>query len=62
MFDSSAFNFTFSFGAGLDFFRRPNRSMRLEYRLQHLSNADLGASIDPGIDSQMIHLGYAWGR
>ncbi|HZD51160.1 MAG TPA: acyloxyacyl hydrolase [Silvibacterium sp.] len=60
MFDSSAFNFTFSFGAGFDFFRRPNRSMRFEYRLQHLSNAELGAT-NPGIDSQMIHVGYGWG-
>ena len=60
IFDSSAFNFTFSFGAGFDFFRRANRSMRFEYRIQHLSNADLGT--DPGIDSQMIHVGYSWGR
>ena len=60
-FDSSAFNFTFSFGAGFDFFRRANRSMRFEYRLQHLSNAYLGAT-NPGIDSQMIHVGYSWGR
>ncbi|MFY9938048.1 MAG: acyloxyacyl hydrolase [Silvibacterium sp.] len=61
MFDSSAFNFTFSLGAGFDFFRRPNRSMRFEYRLQHLSNASIGA-INPGIDSQMMHVGYSWGR
>jgi opacity protein-like surface antigen len=61
MFDSSAFNFTFSFGAGFDFFQRPNRSMRFEYRIQHLSNAYLGAT-NPGIDSQVIHVGYAWGR
>jgi len=61
MFDSSAFNFTFSFGAGFDFFRRPNRSMRLEYRLQHLSNASIGAT-NPGTDSQMVHVGYSWGK
>jgi len=61
MFDSSAFNFTFSFGAGFDFFRRPNRSMSFEYRLQHLSNASIGA-INPGIDSQMMHVGYSWCR
>jgi hypothetical protein len=62
VFDSSAFNFTFSFGAGLDFFRTPFHAWRLEYRLQHLSNADLGTSNDPGIDSQMIHVGYSWGK
>ena len=61
MFDSSAFNFTFSFGAGLDFFRRPTRAMRLEYRLQHLSNAYIGTT-NPGIDSQMIQVGYSWGK
>jgi len=61
IFDSSAFNFTFSFGAGLELFRTANRSMRVEYRIQHLSNADLGAT-NPGIDSQMIHVGYSWGR
>lgn len=61
MFDSSAFNFTFSFGAGFDFFQRPGREMRFEYRIQHLSNADLGWG-NPGIDSQVIHVGYAWGR
>jgi len=61
MFDSSAFNFTFSFGAGLDLFRTPTRAMRFEYRVQHLSNAYIGTT-NPGIDSQMIHLGYSWGR
>ena len=61
VFDSSAFNFTFSFGAGFDFFQRPRRSMRLEYRIQHLSNAYTGPT-NPGIDSQVIHVGYAWGR
>jgi hypothetical protein len=61
MFDSSALNFTFSFGAGLDLFRTPIRAMRFEYRVQHLSNAYIGAT-NPGIDSQMIHVGYSWGR
>ena len=61
MFDSSAFNFTFSFGAGFDFFRRSTRAMRLEYRVQHLSNADIGTT-NPGIDSQMIQVGYSWGK
>ena len=62
VFDSSAFNFTFSFGAGFDFLERPKHSMRLEYRIQHLSNAYLGTGIDPGIDSQIVHVGYSWGR
>ncbi len=61
MFDSSAFNFTFSLGAGFDLFRTPTRAMRFEYRVQHLSNAYIGTT-NPGIDAQMIHLGYSWGR
>lgn len=61
VFDSSAFNFTFSVGAGVDFLDAPRRSMRLEYRIQHLSNADLHTSTDPGVDSQVIHVGYNWG-
>jgi Lipid A 3-O-deacylase (PagL) len=32
----------------------------VEYRFQHLSNADIGYN-DPGIDSQMIHISYVWG-
>lgn len=60
MFDTSAGNFTFSFGAGFDLFRRFGHPIRLEYRIQHFSNAHVGN--DPGIDSQMIYVGYAWGR
>ncbi|MBV8675376.1 MAG: acyloxyacyl hydrolase [Acidobacteriaceae bacterium] len=62
VFNSSAFNLTFSVGAGFDLLHTPGRSVRLEYRIQHLSNADLHTSTDPGIDSQFIHVGYNWGR
>ena len=62
VFDSSALNFTFSFGGGFDFLNRPRRAMRFEYRYQHLSNAYLGTAVDPGIDSQVLHVGYSWGR
>jgi Lipid A 3-O-deacylase (PagL) len=60
MFYTSAFNFTFGFGAGLQFWRDPRHATRVEYRFQHLSNADIGYN-DPGIDSQMIHISYVWG-
>lgn len=60
MFDTSAGNFTFSFGAGFDVFRRFGYPLRLEYRIQHFSNAYVGN--DPGIDSQMIYVGYVWGQ
>lgn len=61
MFETSAFNFTFTFGAGLQFWRTPIHATQLEYRVQHLSNADIGYN-DPGVDSQMIHVSYVWGR
>ncbi len=61
MFDTSAFNFTFGFGAGFQFWRSPGRATQIEYRFQHLSNADIGYN-DPGVDSQMIHISYVWGR
>lgn len=58
--DASSFNFTFSLGAGIEFYRSANRSIRAEYRLHHLSNA--GIADDPGIDSQIIQVTYAFGR
>ncbi len=61
IFDSSAFNFTFSFGGGFQFWRTPTHAMLIEYRIHHLSNADIGA-VNPGVDSQIIHVGYVWGR
>lgn len=61
MFDTSAGNFTFSFGAGVDLFRRIGHPLRLEYRIQHFSNGFVGFN-DPGIDSQMLYVGYAWGQ
>jgi len=59
MFKTSAGNFTFSFGAGFEIFRRNGRSLRLQYRIQHFSNGYVGSS-DPGIDSQMLYAGYSW--
>jgi Lipid A 3-O-deacylase (PagL) len=61
VFDSSAFNFTFSIGAGAEFFQGPYRATRLEYRIQHLSNKYIGTT-NPGIDSQMIQASFIWGR
>jgi len=60
MFHTSAGNLTFSFGSGLELFKRSGRALRLQYRIQHFSNADVGK--DPGIDSQMIYAGYSWGQ
>jgi len=61
MFDSSAFNFTFSFGGGVEWYQTETRSLRLEYRVQHLSNAYIGTT-NPGTDSQVIRATWSWGR
>lgn len=56
-------NFNFAFGGGLGFERdlAPGRTMRLEYRFQHISNDYIGAQ-NPGIDAGVVHLAYNFGR
>ncbi len=61
LFDTSALNFTFSFGAGVRFFHTPTHATELEFRVQHFSNGYLGTANDPGIDSRMLRLSYVWG-
>lgn len=58
--NASGANFTFSFGAGLEFYRSATRSIRAEYRYHHLSNA--GTANNPGIDNQIIQITYSLGR
>jgi len=58
---SGAFNFTFEFGAGLEWYLSHRRSVRLEYALQHFSNKD-SADENPGVDSGLIKLTYSFGR
>ncbi len=59
-FYTSAFNFTFSFGGGVEWFRDHQRSWTVEYRMQHMSNKDIGY-INPGVDSQFVRVGYRFG-
>jgi opacity protein-like surface antigen len=59
-FKTSAFNFTFSFGGGVEWFRDHRRSWTLEYRVQHTSNKDIGYN-NPGLDSQFVRVGYRFG-
>jgi Lipid A 3-O-deacylase (PagL) len=61
---SSQFNFTFNFGGGMQLFTRSRRSFTVGYKYHHLSNADTG-TINPGIDSNVIYLGFSipgWGK
>lgn len=59
--DSSSFNFTFEFGAGLQWYRIPSQSIQAEIRYHHLSNHDLGTN-NPGVDSVLWKVTYSFGR
>lgn len=59
--DASSWNFTFEFGAGVEYFRSSNRSIRAEWRFHHISN-DFTARENPGIDSGLFQLTYSFGR
>ena len=58
---AGAFNFTFDGGVGVEFFRTKTRSIRVEYRYHHISN-DFTAQTNPGIDSGLLQVTYAFGR
>jgi hypothetical protein len=57
--DSSRFNFTFTFGTGLQWFRPAGAAWSLDYRVQHLSNKQIGDN-NPGVDSQILRIGYTF--
>ncbi|WP_260705451.1 acyloxyacyl hydrolase [Edaphobacter flagellatus] len=59
--DSSRFNFTFEFGAGIEFFHDHHHSWSAEYRIHHLSN-DYTGNNNPGIDNQIVKVTYSFGR
>jgi len=58
--DAGSFNFTFDWGAGVEFYRHRNRSLRLEYRYHHISNNN-SAPLNPGIDNGLIQAAYCFG-
>ena len=58
--DTSRINFLSGPGVGLNYFLRPRRSVSIDLRATHLSNASLG-NHNPGVDSSLqISLGYNW--
>jgi opacity protein-like surface antigen len=59
--DSSSFNFTFEFGAGVQWYRTPSQSIQAEVRYHHLSNRNLGTE-NPGVDSALWKVTYSFGR
>jgi hypothetical protein len=58
---AGAFNFTFEFGAGLEYYQSQSRSIRLEYQIQHFSNA-YTANVNPGVDNGLFKVTYNFGR
>jgi hypothetical protein len=62
VFNSSTFNYTFEFGAGVEIYQSHTRSCQLEYRYHHLASANFNSSINPGVDSGVMKVTYSFGR
>jgi opacity protein-like surface antigen len=56
--DSSQFNFTIDYGAGIQVFTSPRRAITIDYRYYHISNADI--AINPGTDANVYHGRGRW--
>ncbi len=59
--NSSSFNFTFEFGAGLQWYRTPTQSIQAEVRYHHFSNDNIGTA-NPGVDSVLWKVTCSFGR
>jgi len=59
--EAGSFNFTFDIGGGLELYRTKSSSVRAEYRFHHISNSYTAAE-NPGIDSGLFQITYAFGR
>ena len=55
---ASQFNFTFDFGGGVEFVRDGRRGISIGYKYRHISNGHT-SPINPGVDVQMVHIGYS---
>jgi len=62
VFNSSSFNYTFEFGAGVEIYQSHTRSIQMEYRYHHLANISNGSVANPGIDSGVLKVSYSFGR
>jgi opacity protein-like surface antigen len=58
---AGSFNFTFEFGAGLEYYLSQSRSIRLEYQIHHFSNASTGET-NPGVDNGLFKFTCNFGR
>ena len=55
---ASQFNFTFDFGGGVEIVSNGRRAISIGYKYQHISNGHT-APMNPGVDVQMIYVGYS---
>ena len=55
---AARFNFTYDFGGGIDIVRESGRGITGGYKYQHISNG-YRSPINPGVDVQMIYVGYS---
>jgi opacity protein-like surface antigen len=55
--NSSQFNFTIDYGAGIQVFTSRRRAVTVGYRYYHISNADLAAN--PGTDANVFFIGVS---
>lgn len=58
---AGSFNFTFDFGAGVEFYLTRSQSIRAEYRYHHISN-HYTAEQNPGIDNGLFQLTWTFGH
>ena len=59
--NSSQYNFTFSFGTGLEILAADSRSVTIGYRYLHISNG-YTAQYNPGIDNNVIFVALSFKR
>lgn len=58
---ATQFNFTFHFGAGIQYFTGAHWSFSAGYRLDHISNA-YRSNVNPGVDANVIFAGVSFWR
>jgi hypothetical protein len=59
--NASGLNFLFDLGGGLRWRVAPRRAISIGYRFLHISNAGT-TSFNPGVDNNVIYLGYSFRR
>ena len=55
---AARFNFTFDFSGGIQIVNSNRRAVTVGYKYQHISNG-YRSNINPGVDAQMIFVGFS---